>query len=284
MHAALRDVIQEPVATKSAIRLALHSNAGLNTVWVVVEAEDDVKVYRRFFDEEVVHIKPSTDESGRKSYKNVEDIVSSIETEIHGCRILGIRDKDYTPYEVVDYTPPRNVFLTDRRDLEMMLLESSSVQSAMKEWTQDFLDRLSTAINVAVWMGYLRICNSLKDFGYTFKNRFKASVVWDQNRHELIGDWKDRCTAMLKEFISPDDVESFIKEHSLEEEHPFDICRGHDVVKLLSWLMVKHEFSASEIFSKMATSYSLSDFVQTDLYSSIQTWQLTKNVVFLKIV
>ena len=32
MPVALRDVIQEPTATKSAIRLALQSNVGLNTV------------------------------------------------------------------------------------------------------------------------------------------------------------------------------------------------------------------------------------------------------------
>ena len=284
MHAALRDVIQEPVVTESAIRLALRSNAGLNTVWVVVEAEDDVRVYSRFLDEEMTHIKPSTNELGRKSYKNVEDIVNSIGAEVHGCRILGIRDKDYTPYEEAGYTPPQNVFLTDRRDLEMMLLESASVQSAMEKWNPDFLDRLSTAIDVAVWMGYLRICNCVKDFGYTFKNRFKASVVWNQNKHELIEDWKDRCTAMLEEFISPDEVYSFIEEHSLEGEHPYDICRGHDVVKLLSWLMVKNEFSTSEIVSKMTISYSLSDFVQTDLYSSIYSWQSAKNIAFLKTI
>ena len=138
MPVALRDVIQEPTATKSAIRLALQSNVGLNTVWIVVEAEDDVRVYKRFLDEEVANIKPSTDESGRKSYKNVEDIVSSISGDVPNCRIFGIRDKDYTQYENPGYEPIQNVFLTDRRDMEMMLLESSSVQAAMEEWIPNF--------------------------------------------------------------------------------------------------------------------------------------------------
>ena len=282
MPVALRDVVQEPIATKSAIRLALQSSEGLNTVWAVVEAEDDVRVYRQFLDEEVVNIKPSTDESGKKSYKNVEDIVTSIVSEVSGSRIFGIRDKDYSIYEVANYVPLPNVFLTDRRDLEMMLLESESVQSAMEEWVVNFRNRLSVAIDVAKWMGYLRICNSVNDFGYTFKNRFKASVVWDQNSHSLMKDWKERCSALLKDYISSDDINCFIEERSLEQEHAYDICRGHDVVKLLSWLLVKTEFSTDEIARKMASSYSLADFVQTSLYSSIQEWQTSKDISFLK--
>ena len=282
MPVALRDVVQEPIATKSAIRLALQSSVGLNTVWAVVEAEDDVRVYRQFLDEEVVNIKPSMDESGKKSYKTVEDIVTSITSEVSGSKIFGIRDKDYSRYEVADYVPLPNVFLTDRRDLEMMLLEAESVQSALEDWVGNFRIILSTAIDVAKWMGYLRICNSVNDFGYTFKNRFKASVVWNQNNHSLMADWKERCSALLKDYISSDDINCFIEERSLEQEHAYDICRGHDVVKLLSWLLVKTEFSTNEISRKMASSYSLVDFAQTTLYSSIQVWQTSKAVLFLK--
>ena len=37
--------------------------------------------------------------------------------------IFGIRDRDYTSFEVLAHVFPDNVFVTDRRDLEMMLLE-----------------------------------------------------------------------------------------------------------------------------------------------------------------
>lgn len=42
MLQSLQNTVSEPSGTKSAIRQALMSPAGLRVVWVVVEAEEDV--------------------------------------------------------------------------------------------------------------------------------------------------------------------------------------------------------------------------------------------------
>ena len=120
MLQSLQDTVREPSGTKAAIRQALMSPVGLRVVWVVVEAEEDVAVYEKFMQPDSTVVKTSEGETGRKGYANVELIVSEIKEEVPVAHIMGIRDADYSRFEA-DYTVPANIFLTDRRDLEMML-------------------------------------------------------------------------------------------------------------------------------------------------------------------
>lgn len=98
----------------------------------MVEAKDDADLYEKFLPRDTtVFVNASIDTSGIKGYANVEIIVRDVKAEEPRAHIMGIRDTDYTRYEN-GYAASANIFLTDRRDLEMMLLASDSVKQSLR--------------------------------------------------------------------------------------------------------------------------------------------------------
>ena len=275
---SLRSNTDELAGTKAAIKMAMRSPVGSRTVWTIVEGEEDVRLYSRMLNEETVTIKTSEGNDGRRGYKNVESIVVEIVAEERDAKIFGIRDRDYTSFEVPNHVFPDNVFVTDRRDLEMMLLEAPSVSSVLTNWTSDFTEAFSIALEVGVVLGQLRLCNHLYDLSCVFRDRLKQSHIWNQNTHKLELDWRQYCRSILYEYITDEDITAFISHHKLDEVSPYDICRGHDVLKYLSLALVKLEYSVSSITSKMINAYSRQDFQNTHLYADISEWQMKNNV------
>ena len=174
MPKSLEDSFLEPSGTKAAIRLALNSPAGLRVSWIVVEGEDDVAVYSKFMEPENTVVKTSEGSDGKQGYANVETIVTEIKSDVPVAHIFGIRDADYSKYDE-RHGCPGNIFLTDRRDLEMMLLESDSVQHTLDEWLPDFENKLKKCLPVCRYFGYLRICNEVHNLGCKFHDRLKST-------------------------------------------------------------------------------------------------------------
>ena len=279
---SLQDIVREPFGTKSAIRQALMSPAGLRVAWVVVEAEEDVAVYEKFMRRDTTIVKTSEDSSGRKGYANVEVIVHEVKEEEPRAHIMGIRDADYSRYEK-GYTVPVNIFLTDRRDLEMMLLEAGSVRRALKSWIPEFEDVLGRCIPICRLFGYLRIYNEVNNLEVRFHDLLKTSLFWDYNIHALVDGWEKHSIEVFVSHMGDgctyDDVIAFIETKRLGQENFYDVCRGHDVLRLLSLILIQeHIYSANNLMSKMIASYSLEDFKATQLYASIQAWQVKEGV------
>lgn len=282
MDKSLRSNTDELTGTKAAIKMAMRSPAGVRMVWTIVEGEDDVRLYNRMLNEDTVTIKTSEGEDGRRGYKNVESIVAEISAEDRKAKIFGIRDRDYTSFEVPVHIFPENVFVTDRRDLEMMLLESKSVQTAMINWTADFTKAFEIALEVGVVLGQLRLCNHIYNFSIVFRDKIKHSRIWNQNMHNLDINWRQYCRSVLNGYVSDEEITAFINRYQLDDVSPYDLCRGHDVLTYLSLALVKLEYSVPSITSRLINSYSAEDFQSTNLYAEIREWQLKNNVKVLK--
>ena len=285
MLQSLQNTVREPSGTKSAIRQALMSPAGLRVVWVVVEAEEDVAVYEKFMQPDSTVVKTSEGETGRKGYANVEVIVSEIKQEVPVAHIMGIRDADYSRFEA-DYTVPANIFLTDRRDLEMMLLEAESVRQSLRTWAPSYDEAFSKCIPVSRHFGYLRIYNEAADLSVRFHDNLRPNKYWDYQQQAMKATWEQDSTAKFVALsdgkCTATDVKAFITTHKLEDENLYDICRGHDLLKLLSLTLVDvRTYSVEAMMDKMTKAYSLDDFKKTKLYSSIKTWQTTEGVTAL---
>lgn len=285
MLQSLQNTVQEPLSTKSAIRQSLMSPAGLRVVWVVVEAEDDVDVYKKFLKPDSTVVKTSEDETGRKGYANLEVIVREVKQEEPRAHIMGIRDADYTRYED-GYEAPENVFLTDHRDLEMMMLASDSVNHSLREWAPSFDAAFKTCVPICRHFGYLRVYNSLNRLFVSFHENLKAVKYWDDSDHSLSANWKQESTSKFVSLAQGDcSVDTFIEfvtTLSLEDEDFLDICRGHDFIPMLSKALIRnHIYSETNILIKMIESYSLDDFKATRLYASILAWQEVEGVTAL---
>lgn len=285
MLKSLRDTVCEPSGTQSAIRQALKSAAGLRIAWVVVEAEEDVAVYEKFMQRDSTVVKTSEDNTGHKGYANLEIIVQTIKEDEPRAHIMGIRDADYSRYEE-GYSVPVNIFLTDRRDLEMMLLETESVKKALEDSIPEFEQVWNKCVPICRLFGYMRICNDLLGLDVRFRNILKTGLFWDYGKHSLMEKWEERCMDALashtKEQYTPDQIRSFISGKDLAKESSYDICRGHDVLRLMSLTLVQeHLYSEEKIMAKMTAAYSLEDFKATKLYANIQVWQAAEGVVAL---
>ena len=285
MLQSLRDSFGEPLGTKSAILLALKSPAGLRFSWIVVEAEEDEAVYKKFMHPDSTVVKTSVDCTGRKGYSNVETIVRDVKEEEPRTHILGIRDADYSRY-VKRYVVPVNIFLTDRRDLEMTLLESESVKHALRTWAMNYDEAFAKCIPLCRYFGYLRIFNTVADLSVRFHDHLRTSKFWDHKQHSAVESWKLDCTnkfvALSDGKCSVSDVNAFISTNELNEEDFYDVCRGHDFVKLLSLALIDVQtYSEVNIMKKMTEVYSLDDFKATKLYASIKKWQDAEGVCTL---
>lgn len=286
MASSLASVVSSPIYTKAAILLALKSVVGQNTVWVVVEAEDDYRVYKEFMDSKTTVVKTSEDVSGRKSYANVESIVADIKNEVPAAHILGIRDADYTKYEDTTHVFPVNIFPTDRRDLEMMILESEKVQNALRAWAPAYDAALVIITPVCRQLGYLRIYNEAFGLMCMFRNLIRAQLFWEFSTQSLKTNWKFNLNAGFFKNTGCKPIRpclnEFIKAKALRTESFYDVCRGHDLINILSLALVNNSlYKPENIMMKMREAYTLEEFKKTKLYTSILSWQTNEGVTAL---
>lgn len=282
MTKSLIDSVQEPSGTQSAIMQAMRSPAGMRVVWVVVEAEDDCAVYGKFLNPSTTIVKTSESPEGRKSYVNVQLIVRNIREEVPKAHIIGIRDADYSKYRD-DFAAEKNIFLTDRRDLELMMLETESVCQELEKWMGRFEESLKKSLPICRHFGYLRIYNDVFGLSCRFHDNLRTNMFWDFSSQTLKEGWKKSCTQkfvmLSEERCSEESLEAFIDSRRLEQESDYDICRGHDLLPMLSLNMIDVQtYSISGIMLRMITSYSLEDFKRTRLYENIHLWQESENV------
>lgn len=258
-----------PGITESTIRQASRSKQKDSIVWIVAEGDDDAELYGRMYDDFFVRALPSTIKKGKNSCVNVEKIVANILDNI-AINIIGIRDKDYTPF--TGYTRPQNIFLTDRRDIEMQIIES--------KWNKINSHITSNVINDIITyskqVGLYRIFNDREDLGFSFDS-LCVNDYWDFSLKQLKSGWQTqlegfffngivsrRSVTQLKQMYS-----MFVHRLNVANLNYYDICQGHDFVSLLKGL-------GSNVLSKLDKElfkwYSKSDYNSTQLASDINRW------------
>ena len=193
MAVALSTVVASPVYTKDAILLALKSEAGKRTAWIVVEAEDDYNVYQKFMNPSSTVVKTSEGDDGRRGYANVEQIVVDVKAAVTNAHICGIRDTDYTKYDNTPHVFPDNIFTTDKRDLEMMMLENSSVQNHLRTWADQFDTAMAKITPICRHMGYLRICNYVNSLYCVFRDHLRVARFWDFGVQDWTSGWEKQA-------------------------------------------------------------------------------------------
>lgn len=271
MAVSLKGAINQPVYTQSSILQGLRSPKGQKIVWVVVEDQEDKMLYEKFSDISCSTIKTSEDEEGRKGCEKVEQIVSHVRSLGHE-NVIGIRDADYIRYQEVPYNLPDGVFVTDVRDLELMLLEAESVVSSMSSIISEFKSIMQECKSICRLAGYARIMNHVQNLGCNFKRKAKISKIWNHNDHSLIPDWENIYKNIFISACNPEkevslaDFQTFVDTHYLTQEKDCDICQGHDLLDVFSYKMVRNEFAQDKMVYLMIQCYTFEDFQKTNLY------------------
>lgn len=276
----------------NSIEIALKSSLGRQYVWVIVEAEEDFDFYKKFFNDKT-KVYSASAQNKKGGYIVVEKFVEEIPKSWSDVKILGIRDADYTKYQEEQYQPPQNIFLTQHRDLEMMMLSFSSACKGLERWNTRFPNKIDETLPYAKVLGYLRIYNQERNLSCMFRNaKVSLKSEWNDDLHQMNDDWESSLQEKFENGVKCklptfafdlNDYRSFIQMKDLEQESAYDVCRGHDVLSLLSLMMIKTDaYTTKTITNKMIESSSLIDFKQTTLYSSLRVWEQQLGKIILK--
>ncbi len=262
----------QPCYTKDVILAARNTPSASRRVWIVVEGSDDIKIYEKFFNPDRTKVLPSTTSTGRRGCACLEQIVTELLAVDATILVLGIRDRDYTQFQNPPYTFPPSVFVTDYRDIEMTMLATRSVISALARWNRGFVTALRRCRPVARHIGHMRICNDLYSLGCNFKKMIKVSQVWDQGNQEFVSNWQYLllqlfCSSCKRSF-SQQDFDTVKSLYDLDKKHDLFICQGHDMLRLLPSVMPQND----RIRERIVDAYSQKDFCRSQLYSDISAW------------
>lgn len=278
--------------TEGILEFAKNSESGQEKIWVIVESDDDCEVYGKFLlDDDNVKLRDSgCKEKGKNGQDGIrrgwERLERLLNTYVSSLTIIGIRDKDYTPFLQQD-SKLSNLFETDSRDLEMMMIKAG----VLKRFLPDMINGTALSDVLAVvydhtrYLGYLRIMNDVKKLYCDFNGFLKMSHFWSQTTHSYDVNWKSNITANFvshcPDQVTEEQITQFIYDKNLSSCLVYDVCRGHDVVEHLSWNLVKNKYSKKVLKEEMKVAYTYTDFQATQLYKDLRSWERLNNRLIL---
>lgn len=273
------------------------------TTFVVVEGADDLAFYRRFFNYSttaVYYATKQTDEGKVETggCEELQNIVKTVLNDGSTDKVVGIMDTDYRKYQK-NYEYPQHIFHTDYRDMEMTALNTPSVKAALNAWISDFTGKLKSLEPMLRHAGKLRIMNDIYRLGCNFKKKCKVNCMFNETTHNVYADWKKRYNVKFFNVCIHKKKQTFhgrlhtllmlglsklhLMCHSYDEENAYDICHGHDTIKLLSLKLANNAvYSEVAIWEKCFDAYTIEDFKNTRLYASLYSWQARKGVSLFK--
>lgn len=266
----------------SEIRLSISHPSNKNKVFILLEGNTDIKLFRKFF------VKDYTDTTGlvgkEKVIKALEILIAEGYTQI-----IGIKDADFD--HLLSTQTVHNLFITDFHDMEIQMIESHALDSVVAEYDKvgissiDIKEKIYAAI---LTIGYARYFNEKKKYvgeerdlsfdSLKFQNFIQLKdeqLLFDEVNFlsELISESKKRKpTLQITKQQLKNEIES-LKSQSLGR---CQICSGHDMTKVLGLVLLKR-IDEKTIETALRLAYNLQYFQQTLLYSHLCKWATDNN-------
>ena len=263
------------------IRLSLNSVMGSKMVWILVEGEDDCKLYDKFFDAAKAKVEFV---NGGKGQLTIALNTLTAETE----QVIGIQDADFLHLDK-SYPAVKNLFYTDFHDIETTMLNFNDVlrnlftEYRMQKQQEDIW---TNVLEETSYIAYIRWYNDKNNCEILFSGlRFgkeALSVVSDGkitlHKEGLLRELNERSQNKTEELTS-ENIDSFIVSNKTNDL--LNLCNGHDLTALLS-LIIGGKVSHNEFCRHLRLSFTFQYFSQTKLYSAISTWQTESGYSILK--
>ena len=270
--------------TINLVRQTINSPNGLDKIWVLVEGEDDRKIYSKLFQEKKSNIE--------QVHGGVGQLVNAIERlQKYKDHVIGIIDADFC-HLTNKYHSFSNLFYTDYHDIEMMMIHHDSVfKNILFEYgLSEISDNIKTnLLEETSFIGYIRYYNEINDCQINFKG-LSFGKFHSQN--------SDDCLTLLKkELMDELNIRSSNKRMNIDEATIdmfskttpqidfYQLVNGHDFIKLLA-LRINFNLTSSRVNDKeiaklLRNSYRIDEFKNTDLFQQIYNWQISLSVVIL---
>lgn len=261
------------------IRLSLNSETGSKIVWILVEGEDDCKIYPKFFDESRARVEYVNGGKGQLAIA-----LNTLTKETR--QVIGIQDADFLHLEM-NHPEIENLFYTDWHDIEMTMLYSESVRyNLFVEYRmQDSVEKIwQIILQESAYIAYIRWYNEKKRCAINFSGLGFGRLVDIKDGaitikvQDLLNELNVRSRNKIEELVC-NNIDSFIREN--ETCDFFNLCNGHDVTVLLA-LCIGGQVSHTEFCRHLRISFKIHDFYQTRLYAAICDWQFKNGYTILR--
>lgn len=261
------------------IRLSLNSQVGSKIIWVLVEGEDDCKIYPKFFNE---HFARVVFVNGGKRQLTIALTTLTTETD----KVIGINDADFLHLEK-NYSEVKNLFITDYHDIEMTMLSFDAVRNNMfTEYCM--LDKRNeiwqNILQVSSYVAYIRWYNEKNNCQINFSGLKYGDLTEISDgkislkNQELLQKLNTRSQSKTEE-LNDLNISNFIANNKTSDL--LNLCNGHDTAKLLA-LIVGSQVSYKELCQHLRLSFTFKEFSQTKLYSQLSDWQTRSGYTVLE--
>jgi hypothetical protein len=195
----------------------------------------------------------------------------------HTKQAVGICDADFFHLEK-NYPSLNNIFFTDYHDMEMTMLNFSSVaNNTLKGYPlQDTADAiLKIVLQEVSCIAYTRWYNEKNSCHFNFKKLDANSVFMISDGKPKLDRAKfflelNRVSVNKTMTITSGEIQKFIEIHKTEDY--FNLCNGHDVIAVII-LILDSNITLEEYRKFLQDSFTIEYFMQTNLYISIFAWQ-----------
>ena len=251
------------------IRLSLNTPKGSKIIWILVEGEDDCKIYPKLFDPSKAKVEYV---DGKTSLIEALEILTQKTKQV-----VGILDADFLHLNKL-YPQVKNLFYTDYHDIEMTMLNFEEVRiNLLTEYKmQDKQEAIwQNVLEEASYIGYIRWYNDINNREIKFKGLKYGDMIGLNNgkiyliKSQLLEKLNER-SKNKKEDLTEKLITEFIEERTTNDS--LNLCNGHDTINLFS-LLLEGKASANSFAKELRLSFTNEHFRRTKLYENLQKWQ-----------
>jgi len=266
-----------------ATEVRLH-RASFRGCILLVEGPSDEFLYERLVSKDQCIILTAS------SRENIEGALVELSAS-HVAGVLGLVDRDYD--EVNDQDYEKNIIRTEENDLEMTIICSPALDAVLKAYGSTIkISKIETAtekkvrdilFECAAVIGAVRVLSKGNELNFRFAGmrwRFNAST-----NVEIDVDRQYNQILARSDTVVGWDLTRLKKEAEvvlISAESVKNLCRGHDVVRVLARALRKMLGSDSQFDSEdrvinleksLRLAYSLEYFRKSNIYSRIIRWE-----------
>ena len=257
-------------------KIRLQKSANSNEKFIIVEGEQDKKLLKSFFHEDV---------NIEESYSGKMGVYKIIRRYQNEKDIVGIIDRDYEIQE--EY---KKIFFYDFNSMEIMIINCDEIfENLCNEYcnknNKNFKDLRKKSLGDLKYLSVIRKANienswELSLQKLSIQNCYNESKL---NKSKIITEIEKRKENQNK--IDVEYINQKYKENWTLEDYLF-FTRGHDFLELFRIISsinnIKSKINIKDIESSLRVSYRMEDFMKTSLFSEIKKYENEQNIKFLK--
>ncbi|MFA7450571.1 MAG: DUF4435 domain-containing protein [Bacteroidales bacterium] len=272
MH-SVKNSIKQDSQTATLVQM-FRTDLYSEKIIVVVEGEDDKRLFSRFFQDETAHIFPI---GGNVKFPVIlNQLNGSYET-----RFIMLKDADFDHLNKTNNYPYSNLFLTDTHDAETMMINYDTIRNICCEYScpippSEFIEKLFRDLEA---LSYLKWYNSVNNIRLNFKVLNLTNIYTGDNPTEfenILSKLYANDANKSKIYITKEDIQLFYISHKESGIKPQLLINGHDLceamVVALIKMKVKGNVKNNDISRCLRSSYTLDHFKETKMYEDIFVW------------